>query len=102
MDAWAQSNTIPGFFTGSTGAQVLSSEDLSTTGPQAWLKKVWHAKYTEKLFPQFPFAIFWCCDGPVLTAVCGYSLQPLVSLCDEATPIKFHHDQKIISTCLTT
>lgn len=39
VDAWAQSNTIPGLFTGSTGAQVLSSEELSSNGPQAWLKK---------------------------------------------------------------
>lgn len=39
VDAWAQSSIVPGFFTGSTGAQVLSSEDLSTSGPQAWLKK---------------------------------------------------------------
>uniref|UniRef100_UPI003AABC7A2 uncharacterized protein n=1 Tax=Centroberyx gerrardi TaxID=166262 RepID=UPI003AABC7A2 len=39
VDAWAQSNTIPGLFTGTTGAQVLSSEELSTSGPQAWLKK---------------------------------------------------------------
>ncbi|KAJ8253232.1 hypothetical protein GJAV_G00210550 [Gymnothorax javanicus] len=39
VDAWAQSNTIPGLFTGSTGAQVLSSEELSTGGPQAWIKK---------------------------------------------------------------
>nr|XP_046237893.1 protein SON isoform X2 [Scatophagus argus] len=39
VDAWAQSNTVPGLFTGSTGAQVLSSEELSTGGPQAWLKK---------------------------------------------------------------
>ncbi|XP_068612316.1 protein SON-like [Brachionichthys hirsutus] len=39
VDAWAQSSTIPGLFTGSTGAQVLSSEELSTGGPQAWLKK---------------------------------------------------------------
>ncbi|KAK0138452.1 Protein SON [Merluccius polli] len=39
VDAWAQSNSIPGLFTGSTGAQVLSSEELSSSGPQAWLKK---------------------------------------------------------------
>ncbi|XP_053729656.1 protein SON isoform X2 [Synchiropus splendidus] len=39
VDAWAQSNTIPGLFTGSTGAQVLSSEELNNGGPQAWLKK---------------------------------------------------------------
>ncbi|XP_034720719.1 protein SON [Etheostoma cragini] len=39
VDAWAQSSTVPGLFTGSTGAQVLSSEELSTSGPQAWLKK---------------------------------------------------------------
>ncbi|XP_023817247.1 protein SON isoform X2 [Oryzias latipes] len=39
MDAWAQSSSVPGLFTGSTGAQVLSSEELSSSGPQAWLKK---------------------------------------------------------------
>ncbi|XP_065110151.1 uncharacterized protein sonb isoform X2 [Paramisgurnus dabryanus] len=39
VDAWAQSNTIPGLFTGSTGATVLSSEELSNSGPQAWIKK---------------------------------------------------------------
>ncbi|XP_024917987.1 protein SON isoform X2 [Cynoglossus semilaevis] len=39
LDAWAQSSTVPGLFTGSTGAQVLSSEELSNSGPQAWLKK---------------------------------------------------------------
>uniref|UniRef100_W5MYR7 SON DNA binding protein n=1 Tax=Lepisosteus oculatus TaxID=7918 RepID=W5MYR7_LEPOC len=39
VDAWAQSNTMPGRFTGSTGAQVLSSEELSSSGPQAWVKK---------------------------------------------------------------
>ncbi|XP_033002849.1 protein SON isoform X2 [Lacerta agilis] len=40
IDAWAQLNSIPGHFTGSTGAQVLSSEQLSNSGPQAWIKKV--------------------------------------------------------------
>ncbi|XP_043093851.1 protein SON isoform X2 [Puntigrus tetrazona] len=40
VDAWAQSNTIPGLFTGSTGAQVLSSDELSNSGPQAWIKKM--------------------------------------------------------------
>ncbi|XP_017281874.1 protein SON [Kryptolebias marmoratus] len=39
VDAWAQSSNVPGLFTGSTGAQVLSTEELSTSGPQAWLKK---------------------------------------------------------------
>ncbi|KAK5617285.1 hypothetical protein CRENBAI_008587 [Crenichthys baileyi] len=39
VDAWAQSSNVPGLFTGSTGAQVLSSEELSNSGPQAWLKK---------------------------------------------------------------
>ncbi|XP_061833228.1 uncharacterized protein sonb isoform X3 [Nerophis lumbriciformis] len=39
VDLWAQSNTIPGLFTGSTGAQVLTTEELSNSGPQAWLKK---------------------------------------------------------------
>ncbi|XP_075710675.1 protein SON isoform X2 [Rhinoderma darwinii] len=37
IDAWAQSSSIPGQFTGSTGAQVLSAEEIS--GPQAWLRK---------------------------------------------------------------
>ncbi|KAL8190567.1 UNVERIFIED_CONTAM: hypothetical protein K2H54_055737 [Gekko kuhli] len=40
IDAWAQLNSLPGQFTGSTGAQVLSSEQLSNSGPQAWIKKV--------------------------------------------------------------
>ncbi|KAH0624860.1 hypothetical protein JD844_032723 [Phrynosoma platyrhinos] len=40
IDAWAELNSIPGHFTGSTGAQVLSSEQLSNSGPQAWVKKV--------------------------------------------------------------
>ncbi|XP_077198720.1 protein SON isoform X2 [Paroedura picta] len=39
IDAWAQLNSLPGQFTGSTGAQVLSSEQLSNSGPQAWIKK---------------------------------------------------------------
>ncbi|NWX86239.1 SON protein, partial [Nothoprocta ornata] len=39
IDAWAQSNSIPGQFTGSTGAQILSSEELSNSGPQAWIRK---------------------------------------------------------------
>ncbi|XP_066478606.1 protein SON [Tiliqua scincoides] len=39
IDAWAQLNSIPGQFTGSTGAQVLTSEQLSNSGPQAWIKK---------------------------------------------------------------
>ncbi|KAG8136552.1 hypothetical protein E2320_005125 [Naja naja] len=40
IDAWAELNSIPGHFTGSTGAQVLTSEQLSNSGPQAWVKKV--------------------------------------------------------------
>ncbi|KAF7251101.1 Protein SON [Varanus komodoensis] len=39
IDAWAELNSIPGHFTGSTGVQVLSSEQLSNSGPQAWVKK---------------------------------------------------------------
>ncbi|XP_069492352.1 protein SON isoform X2 [Ambystoma mexicanum] len=39
IDRWAQVNSLPGQFTGSTGAQVLSSEELCNSGPQAWLKK---------------------------------------------------------------
>ncbi|XP_040194856.1 protein SON isoform X4 [Rana temporaria] len=41
IDAWAQSTSLPGQFTGSTGAQVLSADEISNTGPQAWLKKFW-------------------------------------------------------------
>ncbi|KAM3836215.1 protein SON isoform 2-T4 [Vipera latastei] len=40
IDAWAELNSIPGHFTGTTGAQVLTSEQLSNSGPQAWVKKV--------------------------------------------------------------
>nr|DBA34495.1 TPA: hypothetical protein GDO54_002046 [Pyxicephalus adspersus] len=40
IDAWAQSTSLPGQFTGSTGAQVLSADEISNSGPQAWLKKV--------------------------------------------------------------
>lgn len=40
IDAWAQSNSIPGQFTGSTGAQILSSDELTNSGPQAWIRKV--------------------------------------------------------------
>ncbi|XP_077336066.1 protein SON isoform X2 [Lithobates pipiens] len=39
IDAWAQSTSLPGQFTGSTGAQVLSADEISNSGPQAWLKK---------------------------------------------------------------
>ncbi|XP_039174796.1 protein SON isoform X1 [Crotalus tigris] len=39
IDAWAELNSIPGHFTGTTGAQVLTSEQLSNSGPQAWVKK---------------------------------------------------------------
>lgn len=42
MNLWAQSKQLPGQFTGSTGVQVLSQQELS--GPdkkqQAWIKKV--------------------------------------------------------------
>ncbi|KAM8976993.1 protein SON [Pelodytes ibericus] len=39
IDAWAQSTSLPGQFTGSTGAQVLTADEISNSGPQAWLKK---------------------------------------------------------------
>lgn len=39
IDAWAQLNSIPGQFTGSTGVQVLTQEQLANTGAQAWIKK---------------------------------------------------------------
>ncbi|KAG8450208.1 hypothetical protein GDO86_002738 [Hymenochirus boettgeri] len=44
IDAWAQSTSLPGQFTGSTGAQVLSADEISNSGPQAWLKKVSNKK----------------------------------------------------------
>lgn len=42
IDAWAQLNSIPGQFTGSTGVQVLTQEQLANTGAQAWIKKVYN------------------------------------------------------------
>ncbi|XP_041066950.1 protein SON isoform X3 [Carcharodon carcharias] len=39
IDVWAQSNSLPGQFTGSTGAQVLTYEELTNSGPQAWIRK---------------------------------------------------------------
>ncbi|XP_048396689.1 protein SON-like isoform X6 [Stegostoma tigrinum] len=39
IDVWAQSNSLPGQFTGSTGAQVLTYEKLTNSGPQAWIRK---------------------------------------------------------------
>lgn len=39
MSAWASSKFIPGQFTGSTGANILSAREL-TSGFQAWAKRV--------------------------------------------------------------
>ncbi|XP_032888438.1 protein SON isoform X2 [Amblyraja radiata] len=39
IDVWAQANSLPGQFTGSTGAQVLTYEELTHSGPQAWIRK---------------------------------------------------------------
>lgn len=39
MKTWAESKQIPGQFTGSTGAKVLSPAEL-TSGYQAWARKV--------------------------------------------------------------
>uniref|UniRef100_A0A4W3JAK1 SON protein n=1 Tax=Callorhinchus milii TaxID=7868 RepID=A0A4W3JAK1_CALMI len=39
IDVWAQSNSMPGQFTGSTGVQILTHEELANTGPQAWIRK---------------------------------------------------------------
>uniref|UniRef100_UPI00398F3022 protein SON isoform X3 n=1 Tax=Pristiophorus japonicus TaxID=55135 RepID=UPI00398F3022 len=39
IEVWAQSNSLPGQFTGSTGAQVLTYEELTNSGPQAWIRK---------------------------------------------------------------
>ncbi|RXG70212.1 hypothetical protein Avbf_12677 [Armadillidium vulgare] len=38
MQNWALSKQVPGQFTGSTGARILSAEELSS-GYQAWAKK---------------------------------------------------------------
>lgn len=39
MQAWLESKQTPGQFTGSTGAKVLSVEELSS-GYQAWVHQV--------------------------------------------------------------
>lgn len=42
MQSWAQSKQLPGQFTGSTDAHILTPEELA--GPahmQAWVRKVW-------------------------------------------------------------
>lgn len=39
MSAWASSKFVPGQFTGSTGANVLTAKELSS-GFQAWAKRV--------------------------------------------------------------
>lgn len=39
MSAWANSKFVPGQFTGTTGANVLSAKELSS-GFQAWAKRV--------------------------------------------------------------
>lgn len=39
MTAWASSKFVPGQFTGSTGANILTSKELSS-GFQAWAKRV--------------------------------------------------------------
>lgn len=39
MSSWANSKFVPGQFTGSTGANILSSREL-TSGLQAWAKRV--------------------------------------------------------------
>lgn len=39
MSAWANSKFVPGQFTGSTGANILSAREL-TSGFQAWAKRV--------------------------------------------------------------
>eukprot|EP00058_Branchiostoma_floridae_P027127 XP_002612618.1 hypothetical protein BRAFLDRAFT_219680 [Branchiostoma floridae] len=36
---WAVSSQIPGQFTGTTGVQLLSTQELANTGNQAWAKK---------------------------------------------------------------
>lgn len=39
MRTWAESKQIPGQFTGSTGAKILTPAEL-TSGYQAWARKV--------------------------------------------------------------
>lgn len=92
IDAWAQSNSIPGQFTGSTGAQILSSDELTNSGPQAWIRKV---EVTQALLPQqhtpqhsriatcvaqhVPSAAGWAQTLPWLSLRCGSALR-----CDTA------------------
>lgn len=42
MNEWAQSRHLPGKFIGSTGARILSVEELGPSHPRynAWAKKV--------------------------------------------------------------
>lgn len=47
MSTWANSKFVPGQFTGSTGANILTAKEL-TSGFQAWAKKV-------SAFNQFQF-----------------------------------------------
>lgn len=39
MSSWANSKFVPGQFTGSTGANILTQREL-TSGFQAWAKRV--------------------------------------------------------------
>ncbi|XP_032828725.2 protein SON isoform X3 [Petromyzon marinus] len=48
IESWAQASTEPGTFTGSTGVQILSPQELANTGQQAWLKKT-HRSETDSL-----------------------------------------------------
>lgn len=57
---WAQSKHLPGQFIGSTGATILSQEELiGNKKRQAWLKKVGS---TSKVLHKFCYLVFVCSD----------------------------------------
>ncbi|KAJ6662431.1 hypothetical protein lerEdw1_011844 [Lerista edwardsae] len=77
IDAWAQLNSMPGQFTGSTGAQVLTSEQLSNSGPQAWIKKVDDIQTDESKYQMLSsFEITGRSDSDTLRTV--YILAPRI------------------------
>lgn len=56
MKTWAESKQMPGQFTGSTGAKVLSPAEL-TSGYQAWARKV-TVLFTSQFILLFVFYIY--------------------------------------------
>jgi hypothetical protein len=63
MTTWSQDSTLPGEFTGHTGARVLSEKELEPMDPRfhAWAKKVPNKFIIENLKNNLPInlAIFF-------------------------------------------